>query len=449
MRVRAVVLAAALVLAPLGARAADLVVWWEKGWNPEEDEAVHEIIAAFERKTGKRVELALLAPQGDLPGRTAAAVEAGRPPDLVYGTDVAYLHFARWAHEGRLADLAEALGPLADQFDRDTLDQTTQLDATTGRRGLHALPVGRVSNHIHVWKSLLEQAGFTLADVPKEWDAFWSFWCDKVQPAVRRATGRDDLYGLGLSMAALPAGDTDSNFLQFVAAYEADYVTRDGRLVIDEPAVQAGLVEALDGYTALYRKGCIPPDAAGWENYGNNKAFLERRVVMTVNTTLSIPGELRATRPEDYSQNTATLAWPSGARGQPLAVVTQSSQAAVFRSGGHEATAEEFVRFLVGEGWLAHWLDFAGDRYLPPMPALLGQPFWLDPSDPHRMVSAMQFLTRPHDYSYAAVSGEWRHQLVQAEGVWPKAVHRVAVEGVSPEQAADEAVARIKQILSE
>ena len=31
MRARAVVLAVAIVLAPLGARAADLVVWWEKG----------------------------------------------------------------------------------------------------------------------------------------------------------------------------------------------------------------------------------------------------------------------------------------------------------------------------------------------------------------------------------------------------------------------------------
>jgi hypothetical protein len=30
MRVRTVLLAAALVLAPLGARAADLVVWWDK-----------------------------------------------------------------------------------------------------------------------------------------------------------------------------------------------------------------------------------------------------------------------------------------------------------------------------------------------------------------------------------------------------------------------------------
>ena len=40
MRVRAVILAAALMLAPLGAWAADLVVWWEEGFNPEEDHAV-------------------------------------------------------------------------------------------------------------------------------------------------------------------------------------------------------------------------------------------------------------------------------------------------------------------------------------------------------------------------------------------------------------------------
>ena len=35
------------------------------------------------------------------------------------------------------------------------------------------------------------------------------------------------------------------------------------------------------------------------------------------------------------------------------------------------------------------------------------------------------------------------------ENVWAKAVHRVAAEGISPEQAVDEAIARIKQILAE
>jgi multiple sugar transport system substrate-binding protein len=59
MRGRAVVLAAAIVIAPLGAQAADLVVWWEKGYYPQEDDAVREIIAAFEQDTGQ-VELVFL-----------------------------------------------------------------------------------------------------------------------------------------------------------------------------------------------------------------------------------------------------------------------------------------------------------------------------------------------------------------------------------------------------
>src|SRR4051812_47138562 len=107
MRVRTVLLAAALVLVPLAAQAADLTVWWEKGWNPDEDQAVRETVAAFERKTGKQVELAFQTVDG-LPARAVAAVEAGHPPDLVYGIDVAYIAFPRWAREGRLADLSDA-----------------------------------------------------------------------------------------------------------------------------------------------------------------------------------------------------------------------------------------------------------------------------------------------------------------------------------------------------
>ena len=58
-----VVLAAAVVLAAPGAKAADLVVWREQGYNAQEDEAVSEIVAAFEQNTGKQVELVLYSYQ--------------------------------------------------------------------------------------------------------------------------------------------------------------------------------------------------------------------------------------------------------------------------------------------------------------------------------------------------------------------------------------------------
>ena len=61
----------------------------------------------------------------------------------------------------------------------------------------------------------------------------------------------------------------------------------------------------------------------------------------------------------------------------------------------------------------------------------------------------MQMSSRSLVPNYAAASGNSRHQLVNQENVWGKAVHRVAAEGVSPDQAVDEAIARIKQILAE
>ena len=57
MRSRNAIFAAMLAMMPLGAEAADLVVWWDQGANPEEDAAVRETIAAFQQETGKQVEL--------------------------------------------------------------------------------------------------------------------------------------------------------------------------------------------------------------------------------------------------------------------------------------------------------------------------------------------------------------------------------------------------------
>ena len=216
--------------------------------------------------------------------------------------------------------------------------------------------MGRRSNHLHVWNSLLERAGFTLADVPKEWEAFWSFWCDQVQPAVRKALGRDDIWGVGLPMSAA-AIDTDDELVQFQLAYEAPWLDRDRRLQVDDPAVRAGMIKALEAYTAIWRKGCTPPDSVSWTNVDNNKAFLAQTVVMTANTTLSIPAALRTARPDDYYKNAATIDWPDGANGQPLVIDGAIVRAVVFKAGSNPALAGDFVRFLAEEGWLAHWLD--------------------------------------------------------------------------------------------
>jgi multiple sugar transport system substrate-binding protein len=86
---------------------------------------------------------------------------------------------------------------------------------------------------------------------------------------------------------------------------------------------------------------------------------------------------------------------------------------------------------------------------LPSIPALLDQPFWLDPSDRHHMAAAMQAQSRPLAHDYTAASGDLGHDRIYNERVWREAIHRVVTENISPEQAVDEAIARVKQIISE
>ena len=355
---------------------------------------------------------------------------------------------APWAYEDRLVDLEGVLGPVLDLFDADAIEVSTLLDGKTGRRGLYALPMGRYSNHVHVWNSLLERAGFTLADIPKQWEAFWSFWCDQVQPAVRKAMGRDDIWGVGLPMSAA-AIDTDDELLQFQLAYGTPWLDRDRRLQVDDPAVRAGIIRALDGLHGDLAQGLHAARLGELDQHRQQQGIPRADRGDDGEHDALDPGRAahRAARRLLQERRHHRLA---GRCQRPAARHRRCHpRAVVFKAGSNPALAEDFVRFLAEEGWLAHWLDFAGDRFMPPMRKLVEQPFWLDPSDPHRMRAAIQILTRPHLMNMDVRDHEWRSGPIWDENVWGKAVHRVVAEGISPEQAVDEAIARIKQILSE
>jgi multiple sugar transport system substrate-binding protein len=267
---------------------------------------------------------------------------------------------------------------------------------------------------------------------------------------VRKALGRQDIWAVGAPMSA-GAIDTGTSLLQFVYAYTEAWPTPTGPNLLRDPAARAALVRGLAGYTALWTKGCTPPDALDWTNLGNNQAFLEQRVVMTINESLSVPSALRTSRPDDYYKNAVTIEWPSDAFGRPEHIYGGYLQAVVFREGGHTAAAKELVRFLVQHGGLARYLMEAGDRLLPPSRKMLDQPFWLDPADPHRIRSTIQAMSRPHVWLQYGIDRDQQARLEYAGRFtgWGEAVHRVAADGLGPEQAADEVIARVRQVLGE
>ena len=129
---------------------------------------------------------------------------------------------------------------------------------------------------------------------------------------------------------SVEAGDTGAELVQFLQAYEGDWVSREGQLVIDHPEVRRRLIEAIDRYTAIYRHGCTPPASTSWASIDNNKAFLAQTVVMTPNESLSIPNALKRERPE------ITTRTPQRSDGHSAHTATRfrSKAASMLRAGG-------------------------------------------------------------------------------------------------------------------
>ena len=55
------------------------------------------------------------------------------------------------------------------------------------------------------------------------------------------------------------ATDTHDQLFQFQLACGAPWLDSARRLQVDDSTARAGLLEALDAYTAIWRKGCTPP----------------------------------------------------------------------------------------------------------------------------------------------------------------------------------------------
>src|SRR5260370_21199406 len=80
----------------------------------------------------------------------------------------------------------------------------------------------------HIWKSLVEKAGFKISDIPNTWDAFLDFF-KPVQDKLR-AQGMRNLYAYGYQLTA-NGGDPIATFNAFMNAYGGnDLVTAAGWL---------------------------------------------------------------------------------------------------------------------------------------------------------------------------------------------------------------------------
>ena len=218
--------------------------------------------------------------------------------------------------------------------------------------------------HIQYWGDMLAEAGFKESDIPTNWKDYWSFWCDKVQPASRQKSG-NRTFGIGQPLG-VDSSDSFFSFLTFADAYNVKLVNDSGKLLVDDPTVRAGLVGALTDYTQIYTKGCTPPSATSWKDPDNNVAFHNKTTVLTHNATISIAAKWlddmnnAALKPEDreiakknYTERIRTAGFPSKPDGSKMVYRSAIKDRCGLQSGKKQ-DAREGIRRVPDAGRKPH-----------------------------------------------------------------------------------------------
>jgi len=251
-----------LIAAGNAAAQEKLTVWWVKGFYKAEDDALFAAIKKFEEKN-KNVKIELSQyPVQDMIPKTVSALDSGSPPDVAYADVYDFQVTGKWAYDGKLEDIGSVLTPMKDRFAPNTLETTYLYNDQTKAKAYYAFPIKQQTMHIEYWRDMLAEAGFKESDIPTGWKDYWSFWCDKVQPASRKESGKRT-FGIGQPMG-VDSSDAFYSFLTFMDAYNVKLVDDNGKLLVDDPKVRTGLIGAMTDYTAPYTKGCTPPSSTSW-----------------------------------------------------------------------------------------------------------------------------------------------------------------------------------------
>jgi multiple sugar transport system substrate-binding protein len=202
-------LAAAGTLArPYVAKAAATTaeVWWVQGFVPEEDVSFKKVVADYEKASGNKIDLSIIP---FAPGRQkiVAAMTSGIVPDMFTNNPAEITAIYAW--DDKLVDVTEVVETQKEEYTETSLLNTYCYNNVAKKRSFYGVPYTTATLPNHVWRPLVEKAGYKMEDIPKTWDAYYDFF-KEVQKKLRAGAARN-VYGLGLNVTT--NGTTPTTFL--------------------------------------------------------------------------------------------------------------------------------------------------------------------------------------------------------------------------------------------
>ena len=423
--------AAGTVTRPYIANAAakTATVWWTQGFAQEEDVSTKKVIADYEKASGNTIDLSI-SPYVPERQKIISAITSGEVPDIVSANQAEIA--ALYAYQDKLVDVSDVVETQKAQFSDTALLSANCYNSVTKRRSYYGVPYVGATLPFHIWNSLVEKAGFKLADAPKTWDAFWDFF--KPMQEKLRAQGMRNVYSLGLQVTTIGV-DPNNVFHYFLAAYGGkDIVTKDGKFNRDDPKVKEAVIKALEYPTAAFKQGYVPSGALNWNDADDNNAFHSKQIIMDLDGTIST--EVAIIKNKEEYDDIVVMGLPLSNDGTVIPSQLTVTSKLIPKGAKNVEVAKDFLKYFIQPQVLNEYFKTGLGRNVPVMPSIVkNDPWWF--ADPHRKAYTEQAVLGETLPAYWAFNPAYSE--IQNTHVWPVAWADIIQNGMTPQAAADKA----------
>ncbi len=422
------------------AAATTAEVWFTQGFVPEEDVAVKKLVADYEKASGNSIELSII-PFAPLRQKIISAVTSGVVPDMFSQSPNELIALLAW--DDKLVDVTDVVETQKEEYTETALLNAYCYNNVEKKRSFYGAPDLSAALPNHVWRPLIEKAGYTVEDIPKTWDAYYDFFKD-VQKKLR-TQGVRNVYGLGFQVTT-NGNDPNELFNYFLIAYGGqDIVTKDGKLHLDDPKVRDAAIKALTYPATAYKEGFVPPGAVNWNDADDNNAFHAKQIVMDIDGTISTEvAVLSQGKKSDYD-DILTMGLPLSNDGKPVPSKVTNPSRLIPKGAKNVAAAKEFLKYSIQPKVANERLKTGLGRSIPCMPSIVKDDHWWS-ADPHRAAYVQQGLLGPTLPEFWAFNPAYAQ--VQNEHAWSAGWIDIMQAGMTPEAAAEKAFKRVEEIFA-
>lgn len=388
------------------AETPKLVFWGPQHFIEEQNAYFTESVKLAAAANSCEVDVQLF-PWGDYHQKQNAATEAGTLPDALLGIRV-----AQQAAQGILSDVSDVFAEIGESgggwYEPDIRE------VTIGGKQV-GVPFHNEPQFFYYRQDILEKAGFTAPLTTL--DEFVEAATTVTDPAAR-------MWGFGNTFALVPDGNNFQVLLIF--AFGGALQDADGNIIINSPETAAALQFNSD---MLNVHKFMPSGVTGWDDTGNNQAFLSGQLAMVYNSG-SILNNMRETDP-GWLESTVVGVLPGGGeKGAPKTFVGGSA-AGVMTSSKYPDLAKQLIKGTMTPERYPGNLEAASGMFYPTLQAYNDLAIFTEDPWNKQAIDTLPYaftLFEPGD------PASWIDE-VGAKFLFAEMAGRVAIEGWTTEDA--------------